>query len=529
MTVVLVRGTGDIGSAVATLLRRAGHRVVMHDSSTPPHTRRGMGFVDALYQGTAEFEGLLAKRVRTLRDLAVMLQCQRAIPVSDAPLEQVVAEVKPHILIDARMRKREQPETQRGLVPLTIGLGPNFEAGNNVDIAIETKWGDQLGAIIRSGHTQALAGEPQSIGGHARERYVYAPAAGQFSTQLNIGDPVTQGQQVGLVGEAAIYAPLSGCLRDIAHNGALVREGSKIIEVDPRGDVSAAHGLGDRPKRIAEGVLEVVNQAPPHAAVTVSHGSGSAFTGGALIGALGGLIGLGGAEFRLPLLIGWFRFAALEAIVLNKAMSLIVVASAFIFRTRTIPIGDVAAHWPTIVNLLAGSFIGSWMAAGWATRMRATVLYRVMAVLLAVIAGVLVFAHEVTAQAGPSLSGTPLIIAGIVAGFAIGVVASFLGVAGGELLIPTLILLFGVEIKMAGSLSLLISLPTMLVGFARYSQDRNFRVLGRHRRFVVVMAAGSIVGSFIGSNMLGLISSVVLLPLLALILVVSAAKLWLHK
>jgi uncharacterized protein len=44
----------------------------------------------------------------------------------------------------------------------------------------------------------------------------------------------------------------------------------------------------------------------------------TAFSGGAVIGALGGLIGLGGAEFRLPLLIGVFRFAALQAVILNK-------------------------------------------------------------------------------------------------------------------------------------------------------------------------------------------------------------------
>lgn len=48
-----------------------------------------------------------------------------------------------------------------------------------------------------------------------------------------------------------------------------------------------------------------------------------AFASGAVIGTLGGLIGLGGAEFRLPLLIGMFRFAALEAVILNKATSLV--------------------------------------------------------------------------------------------------------------------------------------------------------------------------------------------------------------
>jgi uncharacterized protein len=69
-----------------------------------------------------------------------------------------------------------------------------------------------------------------------------------------------------------------------------------------------------------------------------------AFAGGAVIGALGGLIGLGGAEFRLPLLIGMFRFGALQAVILNKAMSLVVVASALPFRAATVPFSAVAAH-----------------------------------------------------------------------------------------------------------------------------------------------------------------------------------------
>ena len=52
----------------------------------------------------------------------------------------------------------------------------------------------------------------------------------------------------------------------------------------------------------------------------------------------------------------------------------------------------------------------------------------------------------------------------MIAGFIIGIVAALLGVAGGELLIPTLFLLFGADIKLAGSLSLAVSLSTMLVG-----------------------------------------------------------------
>ena len=233
----------------------------------------------------------------------------------------------------------------------------------------------------------------------------------------------------------------------------------------------------------------------------------AAFVGGAAIGILGGLIGLGGAEFRLPLLIGAFRFAALEAIILNKAMSLVVVASALPARAQVVPFDAVAAHWAVIVNLLAGSLLGAWLGAGWATRLKSETLYRIIAVLLLAIAAVLLFGHGVASAGHALLDGVLLVVAGVVAGFVIGVVASLLGVAGGELLIPTLVLLFGVNIKLAGSLSLAISLPTMLAGFTRYSRDESFAVFGRNRSFVLVMAAGSIVGSLAGGRLLGIVPS----------------------
>jgi uncharacterized membrane protein YfcA len=266
-----------------------------------------------------------------------------------------------------------------------------------------------------------------------------------------------------------------------------------------------------------------MTQDTPHAPRNLP----TAFGSGAVIGALGGLIGLGGAEFRLPLLIGLFRFAALEAVILNKATSLVVVASALPFRAGTVSFGLIAAHWSIVLNLLAGSLLGAWVGAGWATRLKSETLYRVIAVLLVAIAVVLVFGHDASAGK-PLLTGSAQLVAGIVAGFVIGVVASLLGVAGGELLIPTLVLLFGADIKLAGSLSLAVSLPTMLVGFTRYSRDQSFSVLGRNRTFLLVMAAGSIAGAFIGGLLLGIVPNAVLLPALAVILLVSAVKVWRH-
>ncbi len=139
------------------------------------------------------------------------------------------------------------------------------------------------------------------------------------------------------------------------------------------------------------------------------------------------------------------------------------------------------------------------------------------------IAAVLLLKHDAGAGA-PLLAGAPQAAAGAVAGLAIGAVASLLGVAGGELLIPTLVLLYGADVKLAGSLSLAVSLPTMLVGFTRYSRDCNFAVLGRSRGFALAMAAGSVAGSFAGGRLLGIVPAPVLLPLLAAILLVSAIK-----
>jgi uncharacterized protein len=68
----------------------------------------------------------------------------------------------------------------------------------------------------------------------------------------------------------------------------------------------------------------------------------------------------------------------------------------------------------------------------------------------------------------------------------------------------------------------------MIVGFARYSRDQSFSVLRLNRIFVVVMAAGSIVGTFIGGQLLGIVPNIILIPLLVVILLASAVKVWRH-
>lgn len=165
-----------------------------------------------------------------------------------------------------------------------------------------------------------------------------------------------------------------------------------------------------------------------------------AFAAGGLVGTLGGLIGLGGAEFRLPLLVGPFRFPPLEAIILNKAMSLIVVATALIFRRGTISFTEIAAHWPIVVNFLAGSIAGAWFGAGLATRIRGA-LHRIIGLLLVLIALILAFGHDLTGGHPIFADAIPRIVAGVILIMALGSIVG--GMIGGLLLgiVPERVLL----------------------------------------------------------------------------------------
>lgn len=259
--------------------------------------------------------------------------------------------------------------------------------------------------------------------------------------------------------------------------------------------------------------------------------AGRGFVAGSMIGTLGGLIGLGGAEFRLPVLVGVFRLTTLKAIIFNKAMSLVVVTAALVFRAGAIPLDQLASHLDVALNLLAGSLVGAWWAAGHALTMPHQWLNRIILVLLVGL-GLLMLSeawfglHDGTT---PLIHAGPIrIIAGLVAGLGIGMVAALLGVAGGELLIPTIVLLYGLDIKLAGSLSLVVSLPTMIVGFARYSGSDAFAVMRQERPLFHWMVAGSILGAGLGGLLLGLVPSRLLIGFLGIILLISAVKTFQH-
>lgn len=257
---VLIRGAGDVGSAIAHRLLHAGYTVVLQDGPTPTTLRRGMAFTDAIFDEQAVLADVTAVRLHDLTQLASMLYAHpQQIPIVVDDLLPLITLLKPTVLIDARMRKCESPEEHSHLAPLTIGLGPGFFAGETTHLVIETSW-EGLGTVITSGTTRPLSGEPRPLGGAGRERFIYAERAGVLETPYAIGDSVTAGQSVGQIVDVSLIAPLTGVLRGLVRPGVAVLAGTKVVEVDPRGAAAQVHGLGERPQRIATGVLAAMQQ-----------------------------------------------------------------------------------------------------------------------------------------------------------------------------------------------------------------------------------------------------------------------------
>ncbi len=253
----LVRGAGDVGSAVAHALFRAGHAVVIHDDPAPTAHRRRMAFVDSVFDGSATLDGVTARRVNDAAGAVLEADRRQAVSVHVGPFDGLAVAAAWDVLVDGRMRKRKTPPDLRSLARLTIGLGPGFVVGANCHAAVETGW-DALGAVVRHGATAPLRGEPRAILGHGRDRLVYAPADGLFLSPRNIGDIVAAGDPIATVGGHGLAAPIAGAIRGLTRSGVPVERGTKVVEIDPRGRDAIVAGLGERPRRIAEGVIQLV-------------------------------------------------------------------------------------------------------------------------------------------------------------------------------------------------------------------------------------------------------------------------------
>lgn len=248
------------------------------------------------------------------------------------------------------------------------------------------------------------------------------------------------------------------------------------------------------------------------------------------IGLLGGLMGLGGAEFRLPVLAGVLGYSVHQAVPLNLAVSLITILVSLITRVNTLSSALLIPLMPVMLSLIVGAVSTAFFGATLASKLSKEQLERIILVLLVLI-GLALIIEGFLPQEIPALIPVNLswrISTGVLFGLAIGLVSSLLGVAGGELIIPTLVFAFGADIKTAGTGSLIVSLPTVLVGIIRFSSLGAFKNRRSLSETVTPMSLGSVIGATAGGMLVGLISPSVLKVILGLILNISAFGVFRH-
>lgn len=249
------------------------------------------------------------------------------------------------------------------------------------------------------------------------------------------------------------------------------------------------------------------------------------------IGVLGGLIGLGGAEFRLPVLAGPLGYPARRAVALNVAISLITVLASLAIRSRTLTLAPIMPLLIPMTAMIAGAMITAFVGTALVGRLSNERLEQVILVFLVLIGSLLIIEGFLPAQLPALVPDDPVwqVATGVLFGLVIGLVSSMLGVAGGELIIPTLIFAYGAEIKVAGSASLLISLPTVLIGVIRYLDQGAYQGRRDLNETIAPMGIGSIIGAVIGGLLVGIVPSAILKVGLGVILIWSASRIFHHR
>jgi uncharacterized membrane protein YfcA len=257
----------------------------------------------------------------------------------------------------------------------------------------------------------------------------------------------------------------------------------------------------------------------------------AAFCAGAAVAILGGLIGLGGAEFRLPLLIAVFELYPHRAVRINLLVSLATLAVSAVVRLQVTDAGSVVHLSTEILGMLSGGILAAWIGAGALARIPQSRIVAIIAALLGAIAALLIAETVFAGSTAIALPQDPVLRASAAVGLGlmVGAVSSLLGVAGGELIIPILIFIFGADIKSAGTASVLIATPIVLVGIARHLLTGHFRSRSMLGYLVVPMSAGSLVGALAGGLAASWLPGDVIRIVLAAILAISALKLlWLR-
>jgi len=233
----------------------------------------------------------------------------------------------------------------------------------------------------------------------------------------------------------------------------------------------------------------------------------------------------------LPVLMYVVGYPSRTAVPLNLAVSLVTLTFALVVRSRAVSVVALVPYLNEVAGLAVGGVASAFYGARFVSAIKNEQLVKTIAMLLAAL-GVLILFEVVYpfhyAQVIPAGAGVHF-GAGFALGSIVGLVSSILGVAGGELLIPTMMFIFGADIKTAGTASIVISVCVVTSGLWRYWRSGAMETRLGARRIVSAMSAGSLIGAALGGLAVGFAPVAAIKVILGFVLLAAAAKVALSK
>ena len=254
---VLIRGAGEMASGVAHRLHRSHFKICMLEIPSPLAVRREVSFCEAVYEDEKEIEGVRAKLISTPKEIPSIWKEGKIPLLVDPDGKETRRFLAFDVLVDAIIAKKNLG-TQTKDAPLVIGLGPGFTAGKDVHIVIETNRGHHLGKMILNGSAEADTGIPGEIGGFTVERVLRTMKKGILHPHKSIGDRVNKGSVVAVADDFPVIAQVSGVVRGLLRDGAGVKKGMKVGDIDPRGKREHCFTISEKARGIGGGVLEAI-------------------------------------------------------------------------------------------------------------------------------------------------------------------------------------------------------------------------------------------------------------------------------
>ncbi len=218
-----------------------------------------------------------------------------------------------------------------------------------------------------------------------------------------------------------------------------------------------------------------------------------ALLGALVIGLSLGVFGSGGSILTVPVLMYLLDVPAAMAIASSLAIVAGISLGGSLFNIMQRNISYRHVLWFGVPGM-AGTYLGAWLGTLVDVRIQLGVF-----VLLMIAAAVFMWRGSRAVPADLPSPKTQSVLKIIADGSVVGVITGFVGVGGGFLIVPALVLLGGLPMLLAAGTSLLIIALKSLAGFTKYYQVYTEQSLHFDWSLIGWMVAGGILGSYAGS------------------------------